>query len=103
MRQLVATILRSHAPPEASDIFRTVVSTELETATEDGPLISAELIMFDGRKARVKLQQFSMAGCISWASEWTYMPGGACHWENGKWTRLDSDMQPVLPLFAHLT
>jgi hypothetical protein len=63
----------------------------------------AELVMFDGHPATVRLEQWSLAGILSWSSQWITLPGGACSFEDGEWVRLDANLMPVLPLFGYDT
>jgi hypothetical protein len=99
LREKVAEVLRSHAPPGAPDVFRSIVAAELTIDRDGANAIAAELVMFDGLPGRVEIGQFSMPGCLSWWSEWSASPAGACSLEDNEWVRIDADGEPVLPLF----
>jgi hypothetical protein len=57
---------------------------------------TAELTMFDGLPAKVRVW-FYASGSDACAHEWTYMPGGHCSFEDGRWVRIDPETLEPFP------
>jgi hypothetical protein len=91
LTETVAEVLRADMAPGIPDVFRRVVSAEID----DAGVVTAVVVMFDGVPGRVRMGKTDMAGCRIWWTSWVSMGGGAVAFEDGRWVRLDHDGQPM--------
>lgn len=57
---------------------------------------TAELTMFDGLPAKVRVWLYGR-GSDAFAHEWTYLPGGHCSYEDGRWQRINPETLEPFP------
>lgn len=66
------------APPLIRDVTRAVFTGRRPR------MISAEVVLFDGLPAKLRLERWAQG----WGFGWDEMPGGACLFHDGQWHRV---------------
>jgi len=86
-KEHVDQALRACLPEGCPPSYRSIDAARY-TSAQPRHEATAELTMFDGRPAKVRVWLHAR-NRDAFAHEWTEMPGGDCSFENGRWIRID--------------
>lgn len=81
--QIVHTHLASCLRPSAPRVHRMVIAASV-VAGSDGREFVADLILFDGKPAKVAVRHGPTG---LWSHQFTELPGGNCCLSRGRWRR----------------
>lgn len=82
-RRIALGVLLGVLPDGVPPSWQAVISAKTAGAGRN-KTITAQLLMFDGQSATVRLSRWSMG----WSHRWLDLPGGDISYEGGRWVRV---------------